>query len=437
MANDNKLVNLADLKEAFDDVNSRAGVTGVKGNAESGYRQGNVNLTPANIGAKPAQTAVADPTASGTAVTFIDSITQNANGVITPTKKTVRSASQSESGLMSATDKAKLDGIAAGAQVNSLTGVKGNAESAYRQGNVNLTPANIAFIGMNPTGGTSNDTREWWANKGTCYASIFGANQVNGQPADYGFLISIVMDSDVHQEWWTQPNGAHYHRGGNNSTSTMPGWTADDTNTITSVNGQTGAVSITPENIGAFKQIPGYVTREMLNDYNIKYWYGGRVIASDAVAIGLPSHEWFVLNMSKDDDTDSSWTRQVFYQLGGSMIYERTCSYHTWSSPTMVCVPVSLNLHDGSREAVLAEIYKIEPGYAAPIFITSDGCSILTGTKLNMYMSGIIVRTTPTSVAIMAFATSTADAIYTWSITDLTTDPFTVRPITKYTGTVI
>lgn len=50
MANDNKLVNLADLKEAFDDVDSRAGVTGVKGNSESSYRTGNVNITAANIG---------------------------------------------------------------------------------------------------------------------------------------------------------------------------------------------------------------------------------------------------------------------------------------------------------------------------------------------------------------------------------------------------
>ena len=88
-------------------------VTGVKGDAETGgYRTGNVNLTPANIGAKPTQTAVADPTASGTAVAFIDSISQDANGVITPTKKTVRSASQSESGLMSAADKTKLDRLA-------------------------------------------------------------------------------------------------------------------------------------------------------------------------------------------------------------------------------------------------------------------------------------------------------------------------------------
>lgn len=38
---------------------------------------------------KTKQTAVSDPTASGTALSFIDSITQNANGEITPTKKSV------------------------------------------------------------------------------------------------------------------------------------------------------------------------------------------------------------------------------------------------------------------------------------------------------------------------------------------------------------
>lgn len=121
-------------------------ITGVKGDAESSYRTGNVNLTAANIGAKATQSAVSDPTASGTGLTFIDSITQDVQGVITPTKKTVRSASQSESGLMSATDKTKLDGIASGAQVNTITGVKGDAESNYRTGNVNLTAANTGAV---------------------------------------------------------------------------------------------------------------------------------------------------------------------------------------------------------------------------------------------------------------------------------------------------
>jgi len=48
---------------------------------------------------KPKQTAKSSPSASSTDVAFIDTISQDANGVITATKKTVRSASTSQSGL--------------------------------------------------------------------------------------------------------------------------------------------------------------------------------------------------------------------------------------------------------------------------------------------------------------------------------------------------
>lgn len=47
----------------------------------------------------------------------------------------------------------KLDTIETGAQVNSITGVKGGAETNYRTGNVNLTPANIGAV---PTSRTVN-----------------------------------------------------------------------------------------------------------------------------------------------------------------------------------------------------------------------------------------------------------------------------------------
>lgn len=40
----------------------------------------------------------------------------------------------------------KMKDIEAGAQVNTITGVKGNAESSYRTGNVNLTPVNIGAV---------------------------------------------------------------------------------------------------------------------------------------------------------------------------------------------------------------------------------------------------------------------------------------------------
>jgi hypothetical protein len=59
------------------------------------------------------------------------------------TDTTYSAATTSAAGLMSADDKTKLNGIASGAQVNSITGVKGDSESSYRTGNVNLTAANI------------------------------------------------------------------------------------------------------------------------------------------------------------------------------------------------------------------------------------------------------------------------------------------------------
>ena len=49
---------------------------------------------------KTTQTTKTDPTASGTGIEYIASITQNANGEITATKSTVRSASETQSGVI-------------------------------------------------------------------------------------------------------------------------------------------------------------------------------------------------------------------------------------------------------------------------------------------------------------------------------------------------
>ena len=54
-------------------------------------------------------------------------------------------ASTSAAGWMSSDDKTKLNGIESGAQVNTITGVKGNSESSYRTGNVNITASNIGL----------------------------------------------------------------------------------------------------------------------------------------------------------------------------------------------------------------------------------------------------------------------------------------------------
>jgi hypothetical protein len=66
---------------------------------------------------KTKQSAVSDPSADGTGIEFIDSISQNANGEITPHKKTVQTVSASTSGvggqagLMTAAQAEKLAGL--------------------------------------------------------------------------------------------------------------------------------------------------------------------------------------------------------------------------------------------------------------------------------------------------------------------------------------
>jgi len=67
-------------------------------------------------GYKTVQTSVSDPSADGTGLTFIDSISQDVNGVITPHKRTVQSASSSQDGLMTSADFSKLAGISSGAK---------------------------------------------------------------------------------------------------------------------------------------------------------------------------------------------------------------------------------------------------------------------------------------------------------------------------------
>ena len=74
----------------------------------------------ANQNYKKKQTAVADPSASGNSISFIDTITQDADGKISPTKKTIPNSSSSSAGLMSKDDFTKLKNIASNANNYSL-----------------------------------------------------------------------------------------------------------------------------------------------------------------------------------------------------------------------------------------------------------------------------------------------------------------------------
>lgn len=114
------------MKSYVDSVIQSVGaITGVKGDAESTYRTGNVNLTAANIGAA---------TSSHThAASDVESGTLDIGRIPTGT-----GASQ----------------VALGNHTHDYTKtrVKGDAESSYRTDDVNLTPANIGALPL--SGGT-------------------------------------------------------------------------------------------------------------------------------------------------------------------------------------------------------------------------------------------------------------------------------------------
>lgn len=73
--------------------------------------------------------------ADGTTGTFNTQDTNTTYSVVTTEKD----------GLMSKDMLTKLNGIAAGAQVNTVTGVKGSSETNYRTGNINITKNNIGL----------------------------------------------------------------------------------------------------------------------------------------------------------------------------------------------------------------------------------------------------------------------------------------------------
>ena len=125
-------------------------VSGVKGAAESTYKVGNVSLSAADVGAKAIQTAVSSPTASGTTVAFIDTISQDTQGKITATKKTVSNATTSSAGLLSSSDKVKLDASAPVIVINqdNWAGIYAalNALDANRTATIQITSTSVGML---------------------------------------------------------------------------------------------------------------------------------------------------------------------------------------------------------------------------------------------------------------------------------------------------
>ena len=106
------------------DVNLSQYINTLSGTANSGVVT-NISKSGNILTVTSASLETAAPVASGTTLSFIDSVSQAANGKITATKKTVSDATTTAHGLMSAADKVKLNGIAEGATNVTDTTVSG------------------------------------------------------------------------------------------------------------------------------------------------------------------------------------------------------------------------------------------------------------------------------------------------------------------------
>ena len=92
--------------------------------------------------------------------------------------------------------------------------------------------------GTNTINSTANDTTaKWGAHKNSVHWYT-ETNKINGQPSQWGYLVNIGQDSEVHQVWMTQSSGDLLHRGGNNS-----GWSGSWRTILDSENYSTWAAA--------------------------------------------------------------------------------------------------------------------------------------------------------------------------------------------------
>lgn len=77
-------------------------------------------------------------------------------------------------------DKAKLNGIENGAQVNTISGVKGNNEADYRRGNINLTPEHIGADASGSAASALEDAKRYADDKKIDKSMVGNADGVAG-----------------------------------------------------------------------------------------------------------------------------------------------------------------------------------------------------------------------------------------------------------------
>ena len=191
--------NATNVQKALEEMYGMAiesGVTGVKGNAESTYRKGNVNLTPANIGAQPAFTdgSAAIASESNGVVTIKSGVTQSAGKIA--------NSSGSDITLGTAAKKGVATSISSSSTHNELATAKAVNDAII------ALPSPMVFKGSLGTGGTITELPTASAsNEGYTY-KVITAGTYAGQSAGVGDLfICGKPDGSSSYSWILIPAG--------------------------------------------------------------------------------------------------------------------------------------------------------------------------------------------------------------------------------------
>lgn len=171
------------------------------------------------------------------------------------------------------------------------------------------------FLGENPTGGEGNDTTDFWVESGPGYYWISEWNQLVNQPAQYGFLINYVSDTDAFQIFRDQNEGETYFRSGDHINNWFQHWTK-----------VYDSANLTPETLGVIDakcvdKTNGDVT-DLLGKESCRYIFRNAVT-------GMPvDNEWWFVDVLSNGYTDLTLTAVTVSTE--PVKYIRSCINNVW-----------------------------------------------------------------------------------------------------------
>lgn len=161
-------------------------------------------------------------------------------------------------------------------------------------GNRAATMNGLAFIGTNPITSTAQDTCAYWTSVGNCVCYFENKTATNGQPFTYGFLINLVRNTEIHQEFWEQhgfdsrsSQSCHWFRATNTNQAAMPAWSSGGLDAYPVGAVYISYVSTSPAELlgGSWTQITDRFLR-MANDVNT-----GGADTHTLTEAQMPSHQ--------------------------------------------------------------------------------------------------------------------------------------------------